>query len=105
MLYIDPKSRDTIELFQASLEQHLHKRALRRSLQRKRLLLLMHAQSYPIGMQRIMTLFKEAQYSYSYPTLIRHVNFFVDLGWLKVVGHTQRTFLLIRSPKELNETP
>ena len=100
MLYIDSKSRDTLEVFEKSLEHYVKKKGMRRSRQRKQLLTLLHHQSYPVGMERIMTLFDENRYAYSYPTLARHVNFFTEIGWLKVVGQTHRTFLLVRSLKK-----
>lgn len=99
MLYIDPQRRDSIDVFQATLKRCLKIRELRHSVLRERVLSMFHLQDHPISVYMMVSLLNERkEKTANYSSVVRHVKFFNELGWLRVVDKNRREYLLVESP-------
>ena len=106
MLYQDTKRRHSLKAFRECLYRYLKAHALRYSDQRERVLKALYAQSYPVTIDRLLRILNEENFkAASYPTVVRHINFFNRLGWLKVVEKPQKEYLLQARPKDCKENP
>jgi Fe2+ or Zn2+ uptake regulation protein len=104
MHYINSKQRQSLGVFRTCLYQYLKENNLRYSDQRERVLKLLYLQSYPATAEKLLRLLNEEKpKSASYPTMVRHLNFFNKLGWLKVVEKTHQEYLLVQSPPQFKE--
>lgn len=104
MLYIDPKRRDGIEMFYTRLHKTLNVRELRHSDLRERVLRKFHTLSHPISVYKMVSLLNEGQgKTVNYSSVVRHVRFFNELGWLKVVNKRRKEYLLVGSPLDIKE--
>lgn len=104
MLYVNSKQRQSLGVFRNCLYQYLKDNNLRYSDQRERVLKLLYVQNHPATADRLLRLLnKKKPKSASYPTMIRHINFFNELNWLKVVEKTHREYLLVQSPPQYKE--
>ncbi|MEA1920244.1 MAG: transcriptional repressor [Campylobacterota bacterium] len=104
MLYINLKERKRLSVFRECLYRYLKDHELRYSDQRERVLKMLYAQKYPLAVDKLLRLLNENQSkAASYPTVVRHINFFNDLGWLKVVDKRHKEYLLIKTPPKYKE--
>ncbi len=104
MLYIDSRRRAPMAQFHHCLYRHLKANELRYSDQRERVLKVLHKQSYPATIDKLLRLLNAEQYKgASYPTVVRHINFFAAMGWLKVVEKVHREYLLVLEPPKCRE--
>ncbi len=104
MLHIDLQRRESIALFHAHLKRHLRRRELRHSALRERVLSMFHMQSRPISVYKMVSLLNEMQgKTANYSSVVRHVKYFNELGWLEVVDKSRREYLLIESPEGRDE--
>lgn len=101
MLSMNPEGRDSIYTFYSKLDTRLKIGELRHSGLRERILRMFHAQRHPVSVYTLVGLLKEEdEKRANYSSVVRHVKFFNEIGWLKVVKKSRREYLLVRSPQD-----
>lgn len=104
MLYTDLQRRDSLDVFHTHLKRSLRTRELRHSALRERVLSMFYMQSHPTSVYKMVSLLNEGQEkAANYSSVVRHVKFFNELGWLKVVDKSRREYLLVESPISIEE--
>ncbi len=104
MLYQDVNKRKSLKVFRECLYSYIKANALRYSDQRERVLKVLYKQSYPMTIDKILRILNNDNVkAASYPTVVRHINFFNRLGWLRVVDRPQKEYLLAEIPPQYEE--
>jgi len=94
VLYINPKSRVPLESFRTKLYHHIKKNNLRYSDQRERVLKILYSQSHSVSIEYLVNKLNEETSGAGYTTVLRHLKLFKDLGMLRVLEKTQKSYIL-----------
>lgn len=75
----------------------MKKNNLRYSKQREDVLKTLHSLSSPVTAEKLTELISEDSYSAaSYPTIIRHINFYKEICWLTVINRVHKRYILVK---------
>lgn len=97
MLYVNAKSRAKIELFRATLYNHLKEKKKRYSDQRERILKVLYEQSRPVSVDFIVKRISASSHAaVGVATVYRNIKLFEELGMLHIVHKVQKGYLLKR---------